>query len=262
VTSAGRFGTGFLVGALLAGVALLALPPSESSSTAAATATPAPPTTRSAIEEPFLVPGEVLIGGTVLLPGALELEDGVARLQYDLAGLSPSLQAHEESEYQGDVLAIPEIWRLTTDSGAVVEETTSPRDHSVRFDLPSIDDTVATVELVGWRVATPFGERIELPIEEGAKGSFRSGEAVIETVLVQRTSTIVQIDFDRAGDDWQSGVLRPLEPGWRISGRQDGGIQLIWDGDDAPDSVVLEDFDFSMRATTGSLLVIDKRVEP
>jgi hypothetical protein len=259
VTTVGRFGAGFLVGALLAGLLLVMRSPSGSESTAAPTADTTSSTLAVAVAEvPFVEPGEVLIGSTALLPRGLEVEDGVAVFRYELAGIGPSLHFDEDSEHQGDVLMAPEKWRLTTGSGAVVEETIGPRDSSVQFQMPSAEDTVATIELVGWRVATPIGDRVELPIEKGAAGTFRSGTAVIETVLEQRTSTIVQIDFDRSGEDWQTGLPRPLEPGWRVTGRQDGGIQLIWDGDDAPDSVLLEDFGFLMREAKGNLLVVDE----
>ena len=67
----------------------------------------------------------------------------------------------------------------------------------------------------------------------------------------------MQIDFDHSSDEWSNGLPRPLEPGWRVTGRQGGGIQLIWDGDGTPESVVLEDFGFSMRPQEGIVLVID-----
>lgn len=233
----------------------------RSPSSTESTPAPAVSTTSSTLPvaaAPFVEPGEVLIGSTALLPRGVEVEDGVAVFHYELAGIGPALPIDEDSEHHGDVLMVPERWQLTTTAGAVVESTVGPRNNSVRFDLPSVDDTVDRIELVGWRVATPIGDRAELPIEKGAAGTFRSGTAVIETVLEQSTSTIVQIDFDRSGEDWQSGLLRPLEPGWRVTGRQGGGIQLIWDGDDVPVSVILEDVGFSMREAKGNLLVVDE----
>lgn len=261
MNTAGRFGSGFLVGALLAGALLFVWSPIGSDSIESPPDTNPTTSTAAVASAPFLERGEVLIDATVLLPRGLEVEAGVVLFQYDVAGLSPSLVEHEDSEYQGEVLILPERWVLTTGSGAVVEETTGPRNHAVAFELPAVDDTVATIELVGWRVSAPLGERIDLPIQKGAGGSFSSGEVVIETVLEQRTSTIVQIDFDRADDGWSNGSPRPLEPGWRVSGRQDGGIQLIWEGDDVPDRLVLEDFGFAMRPAVGSIIVFDARSE-
>ena len=81
----------------------------------------------------------------------------------------------------------------------------------------------------------------------------------IETVLEQRFSTIVQFGFDEVDDDWQFPAVLPLDGSWRVSGRQGGGIQLIWDGADAPDRVTLEDGGFRMGSVVGDLRVLDQR---
>lgn len=256
MTTATRFGVGLVLGGLVAGSVILvggtgseiSVPPS----TAATTTTseqPAP--------FPFIEEGEVVFGTTVLLPRGLEVEDGVARFVYGLAGLSPSLSEHEDSEY-GDVVFMPELWELTTGAGLVIEATTGSQAQSVRFELPSASDTVSMVELVGWRLASTFGDRVELATVEGETGSLRSGQATVETVLEQRSSTIVQIDFDSGGDEWGGGLLRPLDRDWRASGMQNGGLQLIWEGSDAPDRVVLEDAGFEMRPVSGRLVVFEE----
>jgi len=253
----GRFGAGVLLGGILAGLVLYLGAPDDPE-VAASTSTPTTLAEPAPAAAPFLEDGEVLVGSTALLPRGLDVEGGVATFSYDLVGLSPSLFSHEDSGHQGDVLTIPERWALTTGTGAVIEETTGIREHSVRFELPGEDDTVRLIELVGWRAATVFGERIELDVMAGATGVLRSGRATIETVLEQRTSTIVQIDFDRSDTDWGGGVLRPLNQAWRLSGRQGGGIQLIWDGPDAPDRIVLEDAGFAWRPVSGNIVVIEQ----
>ena len=254
-----RFGIGFVLGGLLAGSVTL-LGDTESHEAGSST-TPADTTTTTApspTAAPFLEEGEVVFGSTVLLPRGLEVEDGVARFSYELAGLSPSLMEQDDADYQGDVLMMPESWELTTGAGAVVEATTGRNDGSARFELPAAEDTVARIELVGWRVATVFGDRVELEIVEGATGSLRSGQVTIETVLPQTTSTIVQIDHDHAGGEWGFGAPHPLDRGWRVSGMQGGGIQLVWEGDDAPDSVVIEDAGFEMRPESGRVVVMEQ----
>ncbi len=248
-----------MVGALLAvAVSLAWTPGGNPPETTSVAVTAADPVT---VVAPWLESGEVLVASTVILPLGLEVEDGVAVFDYDLAGLSPALVEHEDAEHQGDVVVMPERWMLTTEAGVEVEAVTSRRDSTVRFDLPSLDDEVATISLIGWRVATVFGNRIEMPIEVGATGSLRNGIVSIETVLEQRTSTIVQLDLDETGDDWQLPIIRPRQPAWRVTGRQGGGVQLIWDGVDAPDTLVLEDAGFEMREVAGDILVVDQRDE-
>lgn len=260
MTSASRFGSGFLMGAVLGGLLLAAWSPFSGEAVSSSEA-PVETTVPSVRVAPFLEAGEVLIDATAILPRSLAVEDEEVFFDYDLAGLGPTLGGHQDAQYPGDGTVVPERWVLTTTSGVVVEETTGPRDTSVRFALPNPGDAVATIELTGWRVAIPLGERMELEIVRGASGAFRTGTATIETILEQRASTIVQIDLDHSGDNWSNEFLRPLEPGWRVSGMQDGGVQLIWDGEDAPSHVVLEDFGFLMRPMSGNVLVIDERPE-
>ena len=257
-----RFASGFLLGAVLAGVFLF-WPDSEPDpeplpeSIPETTSTTAPPEI-----EPFLETGEVVFGATALLPRGLEIEGRVARFSYELAGLGPTLGTSDFFLPEGDVLSFPETWVLTTNTGATVATTTGPGASSARFELPGPDAVVAQIEVVDWRRATPFGERIELPVEVGSATAFRSGEAIVETVLEQRTSTIVQIDFDSIGDEWRNGTLRSAEPGWRFSPRQGRGIQLLWEGPDAPNRIVLEDVSFEMRPVAERVVVYSAASQP
>jgi len=250
-----KFGAGFLLGVVLAGaVSLVWVPSAQSLATV-----PAAPAVAEPLVAPWLEPDEARVDSAFILPRGLEVADGFATLSYDLAGLSPSLVEHEDADYQGDVVIAPEHWVLTTTGGAQIEATTGRRDSSVRFELPPGDQTVAAVNLVRWRIATPFGERLELPIAVGSVGTFRSGTVTVDTVLEQRLSTIVQFDFDETADEWQLAFIRPTDPAWRASGGRSGGFQLSWDGDDAPTSLILEDAGFEMRAVTGDILVVDQR---
>ncbi len=262
MTGVGRFGAGLLVGLVAASALGLLLRSEDAAVTTTTTTTTVAETPQV---EPWFEAGEVMIGATALLPRELTVEDGVAFLDYDLTGLGPTLVGDHDEERpdlatpHGDHLAMPERWVLTTESGRDVSATTGPFDSSVRFELPAPDDEVAAITLVGWRIAVPFGYRIELPIEEGATAEMRRGTVTIETVLEQSISTIVQIDYDNSGDSWDADVaLRPLDTHWRTSGRQGGGLQLIWDGDDAPTFVVLEDAGFEMRPVAGEIPVVDQ----
>jgi hypothetical protein len=258
--NAGRFAAGFLVGVIVA-VVLAAGLDGQEQVTATTTGTTATLAVRS--QEPWFLRGEALIGATVVLPGALSIDDGVAYLSFDLVGLAPTLLAHDETSGlampAGDPMEVPEIWELATVAGETVTATTGPSSRSVSFELPSPDDEIATITLVGWRVPVPFGESVTLPVEEGAAGELRRGAVTFASVLEQTISTIVTVDFDGDGDLWQSWVeLRPRDGGWRVSGRQGGGLQLTWDGDDAPGSIVIEDAGYELFPVTGSILIYDE----
>lgn len=257
MTAAGRFALGLLGGLVVAGaIGLLTAETSEE----ATTTTTTPVTTTARTVEPWFEPGEVMIGATFLLPRGLNVTDGFAYFDYELTGVAPTLAGDLEDrpEGTGDYSAVPERWELTTASGAVVEATTGPRNSSVSFELPVGEEEVASIQLVGWRVAVPFGERVEVPISSGATADLRRGRVTVETVLEQSVSTIAQLDFERSGDAWDVTVsLRPMNTRWRVSGRQGGGLQLIWEGTDAPDSVILEDAGFEMRPMTGEVRVLE-----
>ena len=258
--AAGRFAVGLVAGLLV--VPTLGLL-SSGDTEEATTTTSAPTTTVVSAVEPWFEAEEVAIGATFLLPRGLNVTDGVAYLDYELTGIAPTLVDDallEEGENRtgGEFAVMPEQWELTTGSGAVIAATTGPLDSSVSFELPVDEEDVAAVRLVGWRVAVPFGERVEIPTSSGATADLRRGRVTVETVLEQSVSTIVQIDFERSGDPWDVTVsLRPLDARWRVSGRQGGGLQLIWEGTDAPSSVTLEDGGFEMRPVTGDILVLE-----
>ena len=248
---AGRFGAGLLVGGLFAVMIGLVFGGEDTAAPTTTTTTTLAPTPGV---EPWFEAGEVLIGATALLPRGLNVEGDMAFFDYDLASLDPTLVDGED--LQGLAAALPEHWLLTTASGATVTGVTGPRDTSVRFELPLEESEVASIVLIGWRVAVPFGERVELRIEEGASASTRHGTVSIETVLEQSISTIVQYDFDLGDDPWDVYVtLVPTDPRWRTSGRQ-----LIWEGDNPPDSVVLEDAGFVMRPVDGEFIVFTAEV--
>lgn len=248
-----RFGIGLVVGVLLAWGIVRAfdadLTPSDTES---APETSAVATATSAL--PWFEAGEVLMEATVLLPRGLSVEDDLAVLEYDLAGLSPTLENREDAEARGDVVVLPATWVLTTSDGASVDATTGPDDRRVRFELP-VGAGVARIELVEWRVATPLGSRVELPITSGASGILRSGRVQIATVLEQANSTIVQVDLDQPSGDWEPrGIPVPLDQHWRVAG-QEGGFQLIWEGQNAPEELVLEDTAVEWRPVQGSIPV-------
>ena len=243
---AGRFIAGLLVGGLVAVMIGFLTGGEEAAAPVPTTTTSLAPAPRV---EPWFESGEVLIGATALLPRGLNIEDDMAFFDYDIASLNPTLVDGED--LQGLAAALPEHWLLTTASGATVTGVTGPRDSSVRFELPIGEADVASIVLTGWRVAVPFGDSVELLIEEGASASTRHGTVSIDTVLEQSISTIVQYEFDLGDDPWDVYVtLVPADPRWRRSGQQ-----LIWDGDNAPDSVVLEDAGFVMRPVDGEISV-------
>jgi len=259
MTGAGRFATGLVVG-LLAVLLIGVLASRGDDMDAATTISTTVPETSAAPADPWIEEGEVMIGATAILPRSLNVDGDRVYFDYDLAGLSPYLGEGEESTEQdtryGDFMAMPERWLLTTENGAQIESTTGPFDTSVSFELPE-GDAARSIALVGWRVAVPFGDRIELDIAAGETGEIRRGTVNIETVLEQTVSTIVQIDFDGNGDSWDASVaLRPIDTRWRVSGRQGGGLQLIWEGDNAPDTVVIEDAGFEMRPVAGEVTVV------
>ncbi len=77
----------------------------------------------------------------------------------------------------------------------------------------------------------------------------------VATILDQSNSTIVQTDVDLPHDRWDRIEIDAVDPGWRKSGRLEGGLQFIWDGPDAPSILVLEQSSPTWVPVEGDLVV-------
>ena len=238
---------GTIIGALLGIASLVAWGIIQNDRVVAA-GTAAPPETTTSTEPPWVAPGEATFESTVVVATSFTIEDDVATLEYELTNLAPSLppDVEEPEHLVDDTPVLPELWELRRAVGAPIAATTGPQSTNVRFEVPAgtaLDDVV-DIRIVGWRAATPLGDHVELAVESGATDSLEGGtEFVVATVLVQTTSTIVQIDVDRPHGEWESlgGLVQPADHGWRTSFR-DGGIQLLWEGADAPDRLTLDEW--------------------
>lgn len=189
--------------------------------------------------------GGVRFRNTVVTPVAFVVDEGTAELEYELVGLGPTFGEEEELS---DIPVRPEVWELVTQSGATFETSIHIADHFVRWEIPDniVAADVAEVRVVGWRVATPVGSRVVLPLVAGATETLHDGtELTVGVILEQANATIVQIDSRVPPDPWRGGDLfgsvTVTEPGWRITFRfgSEDDVQLIWDGDDPPTEVEL-----------------------
>jgi hypothetical protein len=256
-----RLAAGIAIGALLASlgaVAALALddgptPRPSPVSTTSATGAIAPP-------EPDWLPG----GGdrfeaTVLTAGPLDVADGVARLDYELATIG---QLPYGDTYLSLPSPLPETWRLTTADGTTVEATTGPPrlsqvaatvTGSVRFDVPAATGPadVATIEVTGWRFGVPVAMDVTLEAVAGASFEMFDGTVVIlARLLEQRDTTILDFDVTTPLDPWQRwgqstqgpvGDFRPAGAGWATAGVTTGnGFQFTWGAPAAPENVTID----------------------
>ncbi len=161
------------------------------------------PTTRTTV--PWITAGEVQFESTVLIPVEVVADDGVVVLEFDFATIAPS-EGTSEPLSDGPVIdALPERWALSTVSGGGTIETTDPGASSVRFNVRAglLTEHIASVRLIGWRVAVPNHERIALDVVAGASGTFAGGtEVTVAIILEQSNPTIVQLDVDQVRDRW------------------------------------------------------------
>jgi len=214
------------------------------------------PTTLTTV--PWITAGEVQFESTVLIPVEVVADDGVVVLEFDLATLAPS-EGDPEPFSDGPVIdALPERWALTTVSGGETIETTDPGASPVRFNVRTgvLTEHIASVRLVGWRVAVPNHERIALDVVAGASGTFAGGtEVTVAIILEQSNPIIVQLDVDQPHDRWNRIEIDAANPGWRKAGRLDGGLQFIWEGLDVPPVLVLEQSSPTWVSVEGDLVV-------
>ncbi len=250
---------GAIAGIVLAALGLLLFLPDRSPTTGprsdSAAEAPEPPTQ---IAVPWIAAGEVQFESTILIPTEVAAEDGVVVLEFDLATLAP-IEGAPDPLADGPVIdALPERWSLSTVSGGGTIETTDPGASSVRFNVRAglLTEHIASVRLVGWRVAVPNHERIALDVVAGASGTFAGGtEVTVAIILEQSNPTIVQLDVDQPHDRWNRIEIDAADPGWRKAGRLDGGLQFIWEGLDVPPVLVLEQSSPTWVSVEGDLVV-------
>ena len=166
---------------------------------------------------------------------------------------------------------LPDTWELTTATGEVIEAASDPPranfvdaepmvgvPDSIRFEVESEEDLreVTAVAVTGWRVAVPAETIVEMTGAGGATAQLHDGTVIVlDTILEQRTGTIVDFDLERPADPWRVAVDQGFGtstefvgagPGWlRASstigglGLQGGitGFQLVWSEATAPEVV-------------------------
>jgi len=224
----------------------------EATTSTAVTALATPPVTTS---PPLVSAGEVVFETTALLVTAVSADDGEVRVEYELVSLAP-LSGIGQDDEEPQLVALPEQWELTTTDGELVVGNVDADDTMVRFAVPA-DATrqiVDTVRVVGWRIGVPAGEQVTLPMVSGATVSFAGGTTyLVDTVIEQSTSTIVQVDVDDPDSRWDEVFAAPTDPGWRVTGRQFGGLQFIWEGPGVPSEIALIQESPSWVAVTSEL---------
>ncbi len=250
---------GAIAGIVLTSFGLIWLIPDQSPAVGASgesAASVLDPTTPTTL--PWIAAGEVQFESTVLIPIDIFTDDGAVVLDYDLTTLAPSGGIQVSVDGGPLVDALPERWALNTVSGGATVDTTDPSASSVRFDVrPGLQtEHIADIRLIGWRVAVPTQERVTLNLTTGESADFAGGTGVtVATILDQSNSTIVQTDVDLPHDRWSRIEIDAVDPGWRKSGRLEGGLQFIWDGTDAPSVLVLEQSSPTWVPVEGDLVV-------
>ena len=201
--------------------------------------------TTTTIETPWVSDDETRFESTVLLPKAMSVDGGVARLEYDLVSLGPVLvgDVFEDSTW---VPVQPERWVLVAGEGTFDSETRMGVDYA-RFEVPeemTLAD-ITEVRLVGWRTVTPVEHVFEVPLEVGETVTLPDGASMTLTrVLEQSSGTLVSFDTRRSDDGFAAGpveqYLKPLAgAGWRV-GHSESGFQVVYtDAPIVPDSVWL-----------------------
>ena len=233
---------GLALGVML-GLAVRSDPAVDDDATAASTTTVEP-----VVREAPWVPNGVRFRTTVLVPESFTVADARVELAYSLVNLGPGLEGDAGDDAGGvpiDVVARPEQWELQIEGAPPIAASTRPSAERVSFEVP--DGTrrqdVVSMRVTGWRLAVALGSEVVLDLSDGARGEFADGTSVtVDFVLDQTSSKIVDVDVEAATDEWhgaESFGLRADDARWRIATQDPHRIQLIWEGGDAPDSMVL-----------------------
>lgn len=233
--------TGFAVGAILAGVGIALAPDAP---------TPTTTTTTRAADAAgvwWIDPHETPIGPAVLIPESLTVEDGEAVLRYRVVTRAPAGRGLRFEDHDPTGVT-PETWTLLTTDGEYPGVTRIAGAETASF---AIDDrfllgSVTGLRIDGYRLRLPYTYLVSLPPTEGASVALAENRTLsVATILAQASSLIVHLDLDQPLDDFGHGDGSEIQvtgvgPEWISSAnRQFSGFQIIRDGPEVPDPLVL-----------------------
>lgn len=172
---------------------------SPTATTVAPTATsPVAPAEDSASspDVPWVRPGEIRIGSTVITAESVTVADDVVTLVYEITSLAPTGAAMDEELDRLSAPVLPEEWVLETTNGSFVKGSWA-MGRTVRFDVDgvtSIDD-ITSVKLVAWRSVVPVAYDIIVDAEDPTPVLLPDGSA-IEPSWSRTDERWVLVSFD------------------------------------------------------------------
>jgi hypothetical protein len=226
----------------------------------------APPTTSAAVATTiadawWFSPAESVVGPTAVLVQDVEMDGSELVVRYELRDLAPEaigrMRTLEESNPffaspREEPVVAPERWVLETVSGEYEGLSRSARTPAARFDVPDgfVIGTITGLRLESYRMRMPYVFDIEVEPIPGTTYELDEGFSfTIVRVLEQSSTTILQIDYLTPSDDFTAGeptpvIISGVGPEWlsynqRQAGGVFGGLQLIREGGDLPDTVTL-----------------------
>ncbi len=288
-----RAGVGFAAGAACAGLGWWLGQPAVAEPAADTTIAPVPVTTTVAVvtEPDWVLGGGARFESVVIRPLELDVTDGGAVLEYEIVGLAASAFELFIGPAESPPPVLPEVWRLTVSDGRSVEASVAPPAPvtvgetqtirgSVRFDeLPAgaDEDEIVEIAVVGWRVATPVVEEIGMSAEVGSAARLFDGTSIVlDTVIEQRSGSILDFDVDSLPNPWRvserfpfgaSTAFEGTGPGWlRASSTIGGtgltggatGFQLRWSELEVPPSFVVRYTTVAWTPLAGELIVVSE----
>jgi len=239
-------GPGLIAGAALA-FAGIALGPDQS---------PSADTTTTTVDEtasttpPWYRQHETLVGTSAILPDALTVEGGEAVLHYQVLTIAPRptgiIVVDENGNGPGAGVG-PESWVIETTDGEYPGESRNSDVHEARFEVDDRFDVnkVTGIRITRYRMRVPYGYDVELLPQTGAMVTLDDGYSMsIATLLPQSVSFIVHLDMEHPMDLFSTDPnpvrVNGAGPEWTTATpRLSGGVQLVREGPEVPDPLVL-----------------------
>jgi hypothetical protein len=126
------------------------------------------------VEAPWVAPGEIRIGSSVITVDSRALDAGSFTLLYNITSLAPTRAVMNAEDIQLSPPVLPERWVLETINGPVTA-TSSLTSDSVRFPLDSglTFDDLASLRLESWKTIVPIA--YDISRSETASASTHNG---------------------------------------------------------------------------------------
>jgi hypothetical protein len=162
----------------------------------------APEAAAESPEAPWVAPGELRIGSSVITTESITVNEGLVTLRYEVTSLAPMNAVLKADDVRLSAPVLPERWSLETSDGSV-SGTTSLSGNEVRFeaDVGTTIDDILSVRLVSWKSIVPVTYDITVNAETRTPTRLPDGSEIeVSTTYTADDNVVITFDVTSPPD--------------------------------------------------------------